>query len=195
MMLTKENYFLVNDKPVDVKVRFTNGLNLLTGPNGIGKSTFFNKLKSDVPELFGGMRVSFMDQFPLTPVNDVRLFDILKMMDEHFEHFDKNLADALIEKFKISYLLKRSITLLSGGENQLVKFILAVSQKVEFFFLDEPLQFLDKEKLILVRDYLEQLALNKCVFIIEHQADQLNELEMSHFKMSEKDGRIFIYGN
>jgi ABC-type multidrug transport system ATPase subunit len=195
MRLTKDNYFCVNDMQVDVDINLNVGLNLLTGPNGIGKSSFLNALKHDVLSIFSKRKVAFMDQFPLAPVNEVRLLDVLKMMSGSFEHFDQAQARRLIKMFDIDYLVNRSIKLLSGGENQLVKFILAASQRVDFYFLDEPLQFLDKEKLKLVKSHLELLAKTSCVFIIEHQIDHLVDLEVTHFGMKQKKGRITIYGN
>ena len=195
MRLIKEKYFNVNGTQVDVDINLNVGLSLLTGPNGIVKSTFLNTLKHDVLLIFNNRKVAFMDQFPLAPVNDVRLRDVLKIMSGRFDHFDEVQARTLIGLFGIDYLVDRSIKLLSGGENQLVKFILAASQRVDYYFLDEPLQFLDKDKLKLVKSHLEFLSKTSCVFIIEHQSDHLVDLKVVHFEMKQKKGRIAIYGN
>ncbi len=195
MKFEQADFFIVNNQNVDVEIHFNVGLNILTGQNGIGKSTFFNHLKSKTQSVFQGKKVAFMDQFPLSPINDIRLIDILEMMGQRFDSFDKNKAMRLVEYFDIEYLVNRSVKILSGGENQLVKFILAISQNVDFYLLDEPLQYLDKEKLELVINQLCDLGQSSCVFIIEHQSDKLERLNPVQFVMKKQQGRIIINGN
>ena len=80
----------------------------------------------------------------------------------HFDEFEE-----LIKPFQA-----QSIKSLSGGQNQIVKIITSLFLSGDIFFLDEPLQYLDKgmrEKVKMILLRLKEMG--KTLVIIEHLND------------------------
>lgn len=182
----------VNKLPILGKLNLVQGINILTGSNGLGKSTLFHYIKSNKDSLLKKSSSSFMDQFPLAPLSELRVLDVLAIMDEDIHSFDLSFAKSLIEEFSLNYILSRSINVLSGGENQLLKFILAISNKSDLYFLDEPLQYLDGKNLDLVIKHIVELSKNSTVVIIEHRKELLQNQKAKWFVMSKKENSIYV---
>lgn len=148
-----------------------NHLNIITGPNGVGKSTLLNHFNQNIESLFTGKTVSFLFQFPLNPINQITpriLFDLLK------EDFKARMQTGdfsilhLAKLFQFEDKLDIPINSLSGGENQIVKIILCFSLKSDFYFLDEPTTYLDTERKKIFFDLLFILSQNATIFMVEH---------------------------
>ena len=99
--------------------------------------------------LRGKFEISFSDQFPLRSVNNIQVGIFLKMLEHDFKNFHK------IQIFdELDLLLEKTINDLSGGENQLLKLLIALSFEADSYVLDEPSSFLDKLKVQKLKNVL-----------------------------------------
>lgn len=194
MLIKSRNLFYVNKRPVSADFELTKGITLLTGDNGVGKTSFFNYLKESKSEFFKEATFAFMDQFPLMTINEIRLCDVLKLVSDTDFFFDTNLLSKLLDRYNLNYLLERPVRLYSGGENQLVKFLLMISQNVDYYFLDEPLHYIDQERLILLKEDLIKLAKDKVILVIEHRSHEIEALNPKLLKMKNTSKGVQISG-
>lgn len=191
MKLNFENIFKVHNVNVSCDLTLNEGISVLTGANGVGKSTFFHFLKNHRAEVLPGLTCAFMDQFPLHPLSELRGEDLIHILDTDISWFDGNKAKALIKKFHFEKLISNKVESYSGGENQIIKFVLLLSQNVDCYFLDEPLQYLDDKNISLVLDEL-QASSNKKILIIEHRKEKISNVSPHFFTMSKDEGSITI---
>jgi ATPase subunit of ABC transporter with duplicated ATPase domains len=144
----------------------------LVGPNGVGKSSLINYIKIHQKKLLGKIDTSFFDQPPLSPLGDLRGIDMLTLLSELYPErvrFDELGDYELVDQLNFRSLLKRPIWALSGGENQMLKLIVSFYLKSDIYFLDEPSNFLDKNRLKTLVDILkEQMSHENSFVIIDH---------------------------
>lgn len=192
MKINFDSNLFVNELEVKGDLELKSGLNVLSGRNGLGKSTLFNFIKNNRNKFFENEKLSFMDQFPLMPLSELRVQDLFNILVEDISYFDIKKSNELLDFFKFNSLLTRSINLLSGGENQILKFILASSQKTNFYFFDEPLQYLDGENLKKVIDEIKNLSTSSTVVVIEHRKEHLSHLDVNWIEMVEDGDSILV---
>lgn len=186
-----ENIFTVNNSSVnlDFSVHY-NKINLLQGNNGIGKTTFFEYLKTS--DLFDSDRV-FMDQFPLCPISDYSVQNIIQIISEEVDKtYD---IEQVEEKYQIQIkdLLEKKVSYLSGGEQQRMKFFLTLMQDRKIFFLDEPFQYLDQATTdIFLKALNTLLSEAKLVFLIEHRYEKLLNENVHKVLMQKNDDLIEV---
>lgn len=149
----------------------------ITGDNGTGKSTFLNKiaqkdfLSSDTIFLKDknieaytikqwNKTVKLLNQ-QHSVVFDILVIDFLYLAFRSEMTFYKSISNnhlTLIEEIsnqlKIESLLNKSLTELSGGEQQLCWLAQIILQKPELLLLDEPTQYLDVTNRKLFFDFL-----------------------------------------
>lgn len=191
MKITEKNIFQVHHLNVSCDFLLSTGVNVLTGNNGIGKSTFFHYIKNHRIKLLPGLTCAFMDQFPILPLSELRGEDIINILEEEISFFSIERAMKLVTDFHFTKLLNNRVESYSGGENQILKFILLLSQEADCYFLDEPLQYLDDKNISLVIDKLQILE-NKRILIIEHRKEKISNINPHFFEMSKKEGSITI---
>lgn len=162
--------FKIGNYSVNCNVGFQSGVNLIVGKNGIGKSSFMRYCKEHT-HLFSPYKICFMDQFPVSPIISLRVNDIIEILSEEVDFFSREEAFFLIDKFKFNKQLDREVRLLSGGENQILKFIMTLSLNTDLYFLDEPLQYLDGENLEMIVKEIKKRSSEKTFLIIEHKKD------------------------
>lgn len=182
LKISKQNIFKINGNNVDCEFTLMPGINLLTGSNGIGKTSFLRYIKGN-SNFFGAMKLSFMDQFPLSPINNIRVRDIINILKEEIFDFNGNLMDSYLKDFNLTGILDREVKLLSGGENQLLKFALLMGQNADLYILDEPLQYLDGKNLQMVINKIVTTSQEKIFLIIEHRKEVLQEVASHSIEM------------
>ncbi|MES2529293.1 MAG: ABC transporter ATP-binding protein [Bdellovibrionota bacterium] len=141
-------------------------LRVLCGENGIGKSTllrnFFDKYKNQKCIILG-------DQKPLEFFFDRSLAIYKKILFSGNTNGNKTLFDKYWKASGFEEKEGRLLSQLSGGESQLLKLITLCSAGGEIYFLDEPGQYLDREKRKLANELLEELkSSGKSILVIEH---------------------------
>ncbi len=141
-------------------------LRVLCGENGIGKSSLLRKIFEDYKNtkciVFGDQKpLEFFFDRKLSTFRKILLSDSLSGNHSRFEKYWK--ASGLSGKED------RLLSQLSGGELQLLKMITLCSAEGEIYFLDEPGQYLDREKRKLANHLLEDLMVEgKSLLVIEH---------------------------
>lgn len=170
----QENLF-IEDHRLDCMIKLDFGkLTLISGANGVGKSSLIHLLKIHQKKYFAGHHPVFVDQFPLQPLNEISLSDTLKLFDGcRIEGLDLfTIVYKECENFK-----DIPIKNLSGGQNQLCKMAIALFVSGDIFVLDEPFQFLDQRNLDLVLKILQELKnSNKAILLVEHRKEIVQEI-------------------
>ncbi len=113
---------------------------IISGPNGIGKSTFLRNLVSDNPEgvkLFPGLRIGYYSQDFSNLKHDQTVMDSLKeaMFDNETEQDIRSLAAGFLIT---GNLMNHRISELSEGQKGLLSFARLVLMKPGLLVLDEP---------------------------------------------------------
>lgn len=192
MQIEFNGRYRIRELPVNCDITLcVGGVNLLTGPNGAGKSSFIQFLKLNKKEFFNDLKVSFVDQMPLKPLNKISYNEIeTSLMAERFE--------AMPVYREIRSLIKNydsmPINDLSGGQNQMSKIMLSALLGGDIFIFDEPLQYLDKTNSNAFISYLGKLkSLGKTVLIIEHQFELLETLVEKRVQIDIDDNEVRIF--
>jgi ATP-binding cassette subfamily E protein 1 len=144
------------------------------GPNGIGKTTFV-KILAGLEEADSGettldekLKISYKPQY-ISPQYNGTVEDLLK------EAADKEFGTSIyqtqiLQPLKVSVLLDRDVTELSGGELQRVAIAACLSRNAELYLLDEPSAYLDVEDRLSAARTIRRLIENRKVtaFVVEH---------------------------
>lgn len=192
MRIENQKLFKVKNIWVDCNFELKDGLNILSGSNGIGKTSFLNFLKVHKKDIFKSHVCAFMDQASLKPISELTGSEVLNILSSDLDRFDKNRALDLIDQFDFNKLLNSKVEVYSGGENQVFKFILLVAQNSDIYFLDEPLQYLDDENVQKMLKVLDGLK-NKKLFMVEHRKEKLNEVSFHQINMENIQDALVIY--
>ncbi len=186
----------------DVRLTLSDGVTLVAGPSGGGKSTLLRVLNGLVPHFHGGRikgsaevaghdivatptrvlarTVGFVFQDPeLQAVYDTVerevAFGLENMgMPSHAmrSRVDEALADAGAD-----HLANRRIRTLSGGERQRVALASVLAMQPRLVVLDEPTSQLDPEGASLVLSAVSRLAeAGRAVVISEHRLEQMRRV-------------------
>ena len=174
-------------------LHLSNGVHILIGRNGSGKSTFLKTLAGQIPKIMGSIKIqnnevsaisieelpkiiSFVSsQFPI--VEFLRVSEFVGLgRNPHTNFFGKKTnkdieaIDKALETLGISYLRDRFTSELSDGEKQLVSIAKALTQETA---LDEPTAFLDysNKKLVLGKLVAIGQEFNKCILLSSHDLD------------------------
>jgi translation initiation factor RLI1 len=142
---------------------------VLVGENGIGKSTLLNRLAN---ELTVDQRV-VVEQKTSEYFYDRKVGTLKALfLQEKFPQFDQQSFESLWTGLGLNLKEDRLLSQLSGGEAQALKLCLSLSKDTEFYLLDEPSQFLDKQRKQTLMRFLEGLLKkNKSLLIIEHNRE------------------------
>lgn len=155
---------------VDLSLEIASGkILVLTGENGIGKSTLLNYLSHKIPGCVHCEQKNPEHFFDRTLSSFRKILLKSENLDQEFFH-DLWKESGLSEKED------RKVVSLSGGESQLLKLIVHSTVRGDVFLFDEPGQYLDREKKQFARSLFAKLsAKNKSILIVEHDQHWLPE--------------------
>jgi|TARA_B110000967_G_scaffold47432_1_gene47983 molybdate transport system ATP-binding protein len=175
---------------------------LITGANGAGKSALAAVLagygdllagsSSGLPGRVGW--VSFEAQAELIQAelkkDDADILDVISLGTPVSEiiftdDIDPLIAQELIHKFELSYLLKRAFRKLSTGESRKVMLIRALSCHPDLLILDEPFDGLDSATHALLQDHLKQVVQHTPVVMVLNRFDEIPDF-ISHIAYMEQ---------
>ncbi len=139
----------------------------IVGKNALGKSLFVKMLagvdKSDEGESKIKLKVSYKPQY-ISAENVT--------VNEVFASQSLNIAilEECKRKLKISSLMEKKLTELSGGELQRIALCLAVSRDADVYLFDEPSAFLDVEQRFEFASLLRKVIneSDKSAFVVDH---------------------------
>lgn len=207
------NGFSIDNLSVDFKKgEFTS----ILGQNGSGKTTLvkllvrllkqkkgelflFDKNYSDISNKDFYKKVAFVPQ-TFSSVFPFSVFEIILMGRTPYLNYygyendnDIKKVKEVSEQLEISYLLKKSINEISGGELQRVIIARAIVQDTDILVLDEPNSHLDIKNQLFIFDILKSLNGNgKTIITISHDL----ELSMIYSQriIFMKEGKIIFDG-
>ena len=144
---------------------------VLIGENGIGKSTLLHRFYLDIPS---DNRV-VVEQKTSEYFFDRKLITIKQFfLEAELKGFNQNAFHILWDAFDLNSKEERLISNLSGGESQALKLCMALCKEAEYYFLDEPSQYLDQSKKKVLLQFLENLIFQgKRLLLVEHNRDWL----------------------
>lgn len=171
-----------------INIHFESGINLITGPNAGGKSTFLKMLAgitnpSSGDILFDGISPNSISKKDLAKMvgwlpqtslllSGLRAIELLSLgRIPHLTHFWEDLTDRsavqeLITKLEIPCTPDDYIENLSGGTRQLLQIGRILLQNPRFFFLDEPFEGIDLRHQKLILEYLLQEVSRKGAVVV-----------------------------
>ena len=178
---------------------------LITGANGAGKSALAAVLAgygeilagstSGLPPNIGW--VSFEAQAQLIQAelkkDDADILDIISLGTPVREiiftkEIDPIVAQDLIQKFELGYLLERAFRKLSTGESRKVMLIRALSCHADLLILDEPFDGLDQTSHTMLQDHLAHVVKHTPVVMVLNRFDEIPNF-ISHVAYVE-DGEL-----
>lgn len=133
--------------PLDMMIRKEEKV-VITGKNGIGKSTFIKTIMGMIPALSGNYRwidtaaIAYFEQESNLP-DERTPFEIVHYA---YQNFTKKDVMSLLGNHGIDYdMAMRPVKTLSGGEKTKIRLALLRHQKGNVLILDEPTNHLDVE--------------------------------------------------
>ena len=142
---------------------------VLVGDNGIGKSTLLHRFHDSLNSAMSAMsEQKSLECFFDRKLSTFReLFISSKPPGLNLDFFHSFWSD-----FGLNSKLERKMSHLSGGELQALKLGLTLSKNCDYYFLDEPTQFLDSEKrAILLKKIQSLVSFHRSILITEHNKD------------------------
>ncbi|MFH0862795.1 MAG: ribosome biogenesis/translation initiation ATPase RLI [Candidatus Altiarchaeota archaeon] len=131
----------------------------ILGPNATGKTTFMKMLagaeKPDEGAVDLKVKVSYKPQY-IQPKEELVA--------------SLGLKGEILEKFRLTHMLDKKMSELSGGELQRVAIADCLSREADIYMLDEPSAYLDVEERLSLAKYLHGFGYDKkvSVIVIEH---------------------------
>lgn len=179
---------------------------LITGANGIGKSTLFKALVkltnfqgsilfnqvniNKIKPIKYSQQVSLLfqnseDQFLEITVQEE--LELSKKMRQN-SAFSEDAIQAALEDLNLAHLLKRNVYNLSGGQKKKLQILLMLIMNPPVLLLDEPFSGLDLDSLKVVIRLLQtaKLKFNQTQIIISHQLTNLDQLVDLHVQFSQQ---------
>lgn len=219
-MEAKSIEFTYSDKPFirDLSTSIKIGeITTIIGPNGSGKSTLLNLFVNQVSPKVGTVIIEGKDIKSLkmkeiakkiaivyqqnSAPNDITVEHLIRYGRTPYRTFfggkdsqEDEVVDWVLDATRLTDLREKKISQLSGGERQRTWIALALAQKTDILFLDEPTTYLDiyyqLEILSLVRELNRKYGIT--IIMVLHDINQA--MQFSHNVIIMKKGKIIYDG-
>ena len=203
----------------DISVQFHEGeITAIIGPNGCGKSTFLKAITRIIPHAKGAVyldgeaiakmktkdlakKMAILPQVTESPAG-LTVGELVsygryphqsgfgKLTEEDYEIIDWALEMTSTLKYKY-----RFVDTLSGGQRQRVWIAMALAQKTDIIFLDEPTTYLDMAHQLEVLNLLKTLneKENRTIIMVLH--DLNHAARFSHQLIAMREGTLVRQGS
>ena len=154
----------------------------LMGENGVGKSSLIRAIKEHFLLECPRPSLGFLEQPPLRSVRNLSaqlIFEQLISSGEGATWKPKAIAiwQELVSELKWEAIQKIDFELLSGGQKQILKWMLLELQNADFYFIDEPFQQLDSAKVEWVTNRMQLMAqVSGGILLVDHQRTRLEKV-------------------
>jgi ATPase subunit of ABC transporter with duplicated ATPase domains len=149
----------------------------VSGPNGIGKSTFLKALasgESERAQISEGIKVGYYAQdFSTLNFSSTVMKTLLEVMDEKSEE----LAYRIAAKFLIpAELLQNKVESLSEGQKGLLMFACLYAEKPDLLILDEPTNHINFRHLPVIAEALDKYR--GAMIFVSHVPDFVSQIRI-----------------
>ena len=161
---------------------------LFTGPNGSGKSTLVALIGGLLKPQEGNIEIDGVDIASLNSKGQAALrsiapqrrsFTLAFTVQEVLNFLPKSArvkdSAAIIEKLNLKDLLSRKVTELSVGQQERVSLALALTQRANYYLLDEPFSAQDSQSIEGILQIISELRKEKGVLVISHNQDAISQ--------------------
>jgi ABC-type multidrug transport system ATPase subunit len=161
---------------------------LLTGPNGAGKSTLIQLIGGLLKPASGQINIDGVDIATLSAKEQAakrsiapqrRSFTLAFTVAEVLHFLPKKLRindnSEVIARLGLAELLHKKVTELSIGEQERVSLALALSQRADYYLLDEPFSAQDSRSSANILELISELKKEKGVLVISHNQDAISQ--------------------
>lgn len=163
---------------------------LIQGVNGLGKSTLFKLIKESSFNFNLNGDANYIHQESLNILEDLSLNDVISLLDKRLKRKRSDYFLKLYNAFSADQFCSKSSNELSGGQKQIVKILIGIYFKANYYFFDEPFQNLDRYNAEILKGFFKDLIQDKKqVYVIEHNHEFLPKNFVAG-KLIDKDGVI-----
>ena len=161
---------------------------LLTGPNGAGKSTLIQLIGGLLKPALGRIEIDGIDIATLSSKEQAvkrsiapqrRSFTLAFTVAEVLHFLPKKLRindnTEVIARLGLAELLTKKVTELSIGQQERVSLALALSQRADYYLLDEPFSAQDSSSSANILELISELKKEKGVLVISHNQDAISQ--------------------
>jgi len=169
---------------------FEHTLNFIQGKNGVGKSTLLQVLSGEISKehnLQGQLQIG-MDIYDLSQTQ--KIAQLVARVPQNFNEilveaysFVENLQFAQMSRYPTLFQLpvkkqlpslikkygidnNRPVSLLSGGQRQILSILMVLERSPKVLLLDEPTAALDEENANIVMNFLQDLCMHQDLTVI-----------------------------
>ncbi len=169
----------------------TNGITLLIGANGIGKTTLLKMIAgiektSSGDILFDGVQMTMKQrQQSISYVpQEIALWEHLTL-EENIQFFlglidnpiSKERIDAYIHAFQLKDMMRMKVKKLSGGTQRKGNLLIGLLSDPKILLLDEPTVGIDLASRINIQQMLEQLQETCTIVMTTHLIDEIDHFD------------------
>ena len=160
---------------------------LLTGPNGSGKSTLIQLVGGLLKPHSGSIEIDGSNIDSLSSREQAlrrsiapqrRSFTLAFTVDQIMNFLPRKARvddnSYLMEQLGIQKIRNKKVTELSIGQQERVSLALALTQKANYYLLDEPFSAQDSESTEKIIELLTELKKEKGVLVISHNQDAIS---------------------
>lgn len=175
----------------------------LIGPNGSGKTTFFDSLLGQVKLLSGEILVNGLSNKALdrdfkmktfghvssrfSGVEHLTIYELIALGRSPYTNFlnrlsasDHEMVEEIIVQLGIEKIAQKNTLSVSDGERQIAMIAKAIVQETKVIILDEPNAFLDYNNKRRIMELLKYLAESKGLLILLSSHDLDLSIQYSH---------------
>lgn len=165
---------------------FYQGVSIIRGKSGIGKSTLFSLLIRDLLPISGNIFFCHKDIFffdkefyykeIITIVFQGGLVSSYFSLSDYILLIKRSLPYSLsyesinkyIDLLDLNYILNENVALCSGGERYKIALLINIIKNTKIILLDEPTAHLDSKNAFVIKNIIEDLSKDRIFIIISH---------------------------